>query len=327
MTDRELSAVPFDMSSFEPAPIVLLVYNRPDHTRKTLTALSENFLADKSRLIVFADGPKKQASSNQLDLIRQTREVLVSKKWCKEVEIHEADENKGLARSVTDGVSSVVEKYGKAIILEDDILTSRGFLTFMNQALEFYEDVPEVMQIAGYFLPVKNRHELPSTFFYNVNSCWGWATWQRAWKEYREDAAQLLTDVKGSKSFSKRNFNKGQGDNFHQQLIDNVEGRIHTWAVKWHASMFLKGGFCLHPSTTFVRNIGIDGSGTYSGFINFGLNSAFEDGFEYVFSRELIESEQAIDKVSRLHNRNIFNLIRNAKRWLKLRCLRTVVKN
>ena len=228
MTDRELSAVPFDMSSLEPAPIVLLVYNRPDHTRKTLTALSENFLADKSRLIVFADGPKKQASSNQLDLIRQTREVLVSKKWCKEVEIHEADENKGLARSVTDGVSSVVEKYGKAIILEDDILTSRGFLTFMNQALEFYEDVPEVMQIAGYFLPVKNRHELPSTFFYNVNSCWGWATWRRAWKEYREDAAQLLTDVEGSKSFSKRNFNKGQGDNFHQQLIDNVIALANT---------------------------------------------------------------------------------------------------
>jgi hypothetical protein len=241
------------------APIVLFVYNRPSHTLKTLEALQTNELAGQSVLYIYADGPKEGASMDEVQKIAETRRVVKSKQWCKEVILIEQQSNKGLADSIIIGVTEVVNKHGKIIVLEDDIVTSKGFLKYINDALTFYEEETKVMHVSGYMFPI--RSSLPATFFYNSNSCWGWGTWQRAWRYFNNDAQYLLSALDDGQL--KNKFNIDGGYDFYDHLKANVDGRLKTWAVKWYASFFLQNGLALHPYPSLVNNIGQDGTGEH----------------------------------------------------------------
>lgn len=296
------------------APIVLFVYNRPDHTLKTLEALSSNYLANESDLYIFSDGLKNCPSIKDKDGVKRVRKVIHSKKWCKNVYIIERNENWGLAKSITKGVSQIVNEYDRVIVLEDDIVTSSSFLKYMNSALTFYEKYPNVMHIAGYMFPIENN--LPSTFFYNANSCWGWATWKRAWKSYNNDIEFLHKNLLAKVNFTQKDYNKGQGKEFYYQLEQNLIAKMSTWAVRWHTSIYLKGGFCLHPNKSLVRNIGVDGSGQNSGILNFKINAELTDTNEFVFYSNIEENNEAIRLVKKHYDRNLLNKLRPLKRWL-----------
>lgn len=239
------------------APIALFVYNRPQHTLQTLDALAKNDLAKDSVLYVFFDGPKENTGSNEL-LKRETLlDVINSRQWCKEVHIIQREKNIGLAKNIVSGISEVLEKHDSVIVLEDDIVTSKGFLTYMNDALRVYENEHAVMHISGYMFPVKGK--LPETFFYRQTSCWGWATWKRAWKHYNNNALDLMHRAYALPYFSEIDID---GTNqFVEQLENNISGGLKTWAVKWQFSVFIQNGLCLHPGKSMVQNIGMDNSG------------------------------------------------------------------
>jgi hypothetical protein len=243
------------------SPIVLFVYSRPAHTRKVLESLSENRLSSQSILYIFADGPKPDATDEQIQNILEVRNVIREKLWCKEVNIIEKQKNCGLAASIVEGVTQIVEQYGKIIVLEDDIVTSKGFLEYMNNALNFYEKEDKVMHVAAYIPPLSNK--LPPTYFYNTASCWGWGTWNRAWKYYNNDAKYLLNEIERNGLVS--SFNVNDSYDFYGQLKANAQGELKTWAVRWYASFFLKGGYALHPYPSLVNNIGHYGNGENSG--------------------------------------------------------------
>ncbi len=240
------------------APIVLFVYNRPWHTRQTLEALAANEWADRSILYIFADGAKVDATEEQLSKITEVRQLIRSRQWCKEVHIIERQRNWGLADNIICGVTQIVNQYGRIIVLEDDIVTSPGFLRYMNEALELYANEPRVMHISGYMFPVKGQ--LPETFFYNANSCWGWATWARAWQHFINDPLYLYKQITRSKK-AVRKFNINNSFPFLSQLEANMLGKTKTWAIRWYASFFIRGGFALHPYPSLVNNIGHDNSG------------------------------------------------------------------
>jgi hypothetical protein len=249
------------------APIALFVYNRPLHTAQTLKALGQNRGIERSALHVFADGPRHIATTMDLSAIEATRRLCRSFPAAKAVILHESPVNKGLAASITEGISRILDTCDRVIVLEDDLITSPGFLEYMNSALCLYQEVPQVMEIAGYIYPVATLGLRHPTLFYNVNSCWGWGTWRRAWQHYCGDAEELkrrVDGLRGHRSFRWR-FNGGQDDKFYEQLRANAEGRLNTWAVRWHTSMFLRAGLCLHPRKSLVRNIGFDGYGTNCG--------------------------------------------------------------
>lgn len=238
------------------SPIALFVYNRPEHTQKTIKALQKNKLAPNSELFIFSDGPRTTKDEKNVKLIRDYIKNITG---FKKIVIEEKNKNQGLADSITGGVTKIVNKYGKIIVLEDDIVTSPYFLNYMNDALNLYKNEPQVMHIAGYLSPIK-KTKLPETFFYNQASCWGWATWKRAWKYFDNDANRLYTQIK-EKKLTKQFNSYGGGNNFENQLISNISGEIKTWAIKWQASVFLQNGLCLHPNRSLVENIGFDGTG------------------------------------------------------------------
>ena len=243
------------------APIVLFVYNRPSHTLKTLEALRKNALANKSILYIFADGPKVYADESTIQKINETRACIRKKQWCKEVIIYEREINLGLADSIIKGVTEIVNKHGKIIVLEDDIVTSKGFLKYMNDALNIYELEEKVMHISGYMYPLHLK--MPDTIFLNVVTPWGWGTWKSAWKYFENDATTLFNKLLQSLFFNQNDYNVGFGNEFYNQLQANVNGTLNTWAVKWHTSIFLNQGFCLHPGKSMVNNMGFDYSGTH----------------------------------------------------------------
>jgi hypothetical protein len=188
--------------------------------------------------------------------LESVRSLLRQKQWCGEVEIIESIENKGLAASICGGISTVLESFDRVIVLEDDLETSPGFLSYMNSSLEVYKEEDKVMQISGFM--VKNRPLASPTGFLRVSTSWGWATWRRAWLKYRSDVEKLSKEVekKGKSEFDL------DGYSFHfEELTRNMSGELNTWAVRWYASIFLNNGLCLYPKKSLVRNIGFDGTG------------------------------------------------------------------
>ncbi|MEO6453268.1 MAG: methyltransferase, TIGR04325 family [Ginsengibacter sp.] len=241
------------------APIVLFVYNRPWHTKQTLKALANNYLAKQSILYVFADGAKKTDNSEMRHQISETRKMIRTKKWCKEVYITEHESNLGLASNIITGVTKIIQKHGDVIVLEDDIVTSPAFLKYMNEGLNLYRDDQKVACISGYIYPVK---PLPETFFLKGADCWGWATWKRIWDTFEKNGQLLLDQLHQADAVA--DFDYYNSYPYTQMLKDQVQGKNDSWAVRWYASSYLNNQYCLYPGKSFVKNIGLDGSGVHS---------------------------------------------------------------
>lgn len=256
------------------APIILFVYNRLWHTEQTLRALMANELAVESELYIYADGPKPNATDEQLQKIHEVRQLIRQEQWCGKVHIVESEKNKGLADSIIGGVTEIVNKYGKIIVLEDDIVPTMGFLRYMNDALEMYKDDEQVMHISGYIYPHTSKIRT-ETLFLKVYSCWGWGTWQRAWKYFESDVDVHLQHYSTQEEI--RYFNiDGHMPNY-WQLVANKNGDIYTWAVKWYASWLWAGGYALFPRHSLVYNSGFDGTGEHCNANDTQLNKTRVD--------------------------------------------------
>ena len=258
------------------APIVLFAYKRPQHVLKTLQALKKNKYADKSLLIVYIDGPKPNDSIDSIKKIKEVIAIVESELWCKEVKIIIREINYGLSKSITIGVTEVIEEYGKIIVLEDDIVTDTFFLQFMNDALEKYENEESVACISGYIYPSKKS--LPETFFIKGADCWGWATWKRAWDLNNVKAENLLNQL----TIERKTYDFNFFDTYPyvQMLKDRIEGKNDSWAIIWYAHSFLKNKLCLYPGVSLVNNIGNDGSGTHTKSTGVWANQLFNKKIE-----------------------------------------------
>lgn len=242
------------------SPIVVFTFNRCNHTRQTIESLAANELAAESDLFIYSDGPRGDGDKKSVAAVR---EYIATIEGFRSITIKERHCNYGLADSIVDGVTEVVNKHGKIIVLEDDMVLSPYFLQYMNAALEFYKSEERVMHIAGYMLPI-DITGLPEAFFMRQSSCWGWATWDRAWQYFfrGDDSFDGFSDEEIHR------FNLDGYNDYWVQAVANREGRLKTWAVYWYASVFKRKGLCLHPRTSLVDNIGHDGSGANCGWGN-----------------------------------------------------------
>jgi hypothetical protein len=254
----------FGQAKSEPlAPIVLFVYNRPIHTERTLSALKRNSLAEESDLIIFSDGPK---NVEDLKGVEAVRELVSGLQGFRSVKTSFQEENLGLANSVISGVTKVVSQYGKVIVLEDDLEVSERFLEFMNSALNHYEGQESVFSIGGYQFP-EITMPIPSAYEFDTYTgfrccSWGWATWADRWKQVDWNIEH--TDDFFDDPVARERFNRG-GEDLTVSLLEQRKGQIDSWAIRYCFSHFINGKFCIYPTKTLVRNIGLDGSGVHCG--------------------------------------------------------------
>ena len=246
------------------APIALFVFNRPVHTRTTLDALRANHGAAQSDLIVFCDAERTGEDSENVSTVRS---IVKQAAGFRSLEVVERSANLGLANSIIGGVSDVLRRYDRVIVMEDDLLTSQFFLQYMNEALDHYANDERVASIHGYTYPVGRA--LPETFFLRGADCWGWACWQRSWKLFEPDGRSLLAKLE-SRQLT-RQFDLDGAYGFTQMLRDQIRGANNSWAVRWHASAFLAGKLTLYPGRSLVYNTGNDLSGSH------GINTNIYD--------------------------------------------------
>lgn len=244
------------------APIVLFAYNRASHVRLTLESLSANELAADSDLFIYADGPKPSATAEQIQKINEVRKVIREKKWCKTVTINESAVNKGLANSIIEGVTNIVNKFDKIIVIEDDVIFSPYFLKFMNDAIELYKDQAQVLSIGSwsYFCPPEKFSG--DTYFFRFPDCKGWATFKRAWNLFEPDAAVAYKKLKQQKKLAL--FNAGLPyPYFTNMLKDQINGKINSWAIRWTATAILNDKLSLFPKQTLSKDIGFGDEATH----------------------------------------------------------------
>jgi hypothetical protein len=242
------------------APIALFVYNRPEHTLQTLTELSKCKLIKESTLFIFSDGQKPEATEKDTNRIREVRKIIRQQKWAGTVHLREQETNKGLAKSVVDGVTELCEKFGRVMVLEDDLLVSKSFLTYMNAALEKYKNEEKVYQISGYMFPVKHTIE-KDAFFLPLITTWGWATWKRAWDCFDWNPAGALEKLKDKKI--RKRFNLDGSYPYSEMLEARLNNKNQSWGILFWWAVFSRDGIVLHPRESLTCNIGFDNSGEH----------------------------------------------------------------
>ncbi|WP_338792688.1 hypothetical protein [Bernardetia sp. MNP-M8] len=277
------------------SPVILFVYKRSNHTRQVLEALAVCQNSKDTPLIIYSDGAKPNASSKDKEEIEQTRQVLRDFKEQKEsdflsIEIYEAQSNKGLAKSVKEGITKQINKYEKIIVLEDDIVPQKGFLKYMNDALEKYENEDKVWGISASAFPLDNEKMVEQqTFFLPVNSSWGWATWKKTWDKVDFDIDSIFQKF-NQNSITPKEYNFGSYY-YYQILEAQKENKIDSWATFFMATMFLEKGWFLFPKKSLVQNTGFDATGTHCTEEDLFFNTAVKDFVEVNEIPFFIENE------------------------------------
>lgn len=237
------------------APIALFAYRRPEHVARTIAALRDNAEAEASILYIFSDAAKDVGSASEVE---QVRAFLGGVEGFRKVELSFHSQNQGLARNITGGVSAVLRRHDSVIVVEDDLVVSPFFLRFMNEALAFYKNERRVGSISGFSYPISG----PETYFIRGADCWGWATWRDRWRHYKPNGSALLAQLEERGLVGAFDYEGAMG--YMGMLRDQIEGKNDSWAVRWHASCFLRNLLILYPGRTLVQNIGNDGSGTHA---------------------------------------------------------------
>jgi hypothetical protein len=243
------------------APVLLFTFNRPEHTEKTLTALSQNEGAKYTDLFIFSDGPRNKTDYTA---VHKVRKLINLNEWnykFNTIQIVENLENKGLAASIINGVTSIFNSYESVIVLEDDLLTTQDFLTFMNTCLNNYKGMEKTGSVTGYN-PIVS---MPADYSYDVyfstrSSSYGWGTWRDIWQNVDWDA-NAYSSFK--KSYNQRkNFNLTGYDRAKRLDLQMTKG-ANSWSVIFGFHLFVNNLFTIHSSNSKILNIGWDGSGTH----------------------------------------------------------------
>lgn len=296
------------------APILLFVYNRPLHVKKSIEALLANELAKDSELYVFSDAAKDEASKSDVEEVRR---FVHSIDGFKQIHIVEREKNWGLARNIIDGVIQLVNEHGRVIVLEDDLIAAPYFLTFMNDALETYKDEEKVGHIQA--CDFTKDPTLPDTFLIKFTGSWGWATWKRAWKHFNPNGQELLDELIRRKLTRQFDFNGKYG--FTRMLRRQIEGKNNSWAIRWNASLFLADILSLNVGRSLIQNEGFDGSGTNCGSDNLYDTSLWMKPLPVVKISPIVENIEARKAFTNYYARtNSFfaKAMRRIKRTLKI---------
>lgn len=273
------------------APIVIFVYNRLDHTRQTIDALAKNALAKKSDLFIYSDAAKSENGAAKVQETRQYIDAITNQMLFKSVTIIKAEKNRGLANSVIHGVTEIINKYGKVIVVEDDLITTPDFLSYMNKAIDFYEDDQTIWSISGYSFKMKIPKSYHHDIFYSYRaSSWGYATWADRWNTVDWDVKDY-SDFKTNR-VKRKQMNRG-GRDMARMLDSQMEGRIDSWAIRWCYEQSKQNKFTIYPVHSRVKNIGLDGSGTHS---KASKRNAKWDSLLNSSNKEVVFEKLVIDK-------------------------------
>lgn len=292
------------------APIVIFCYNRPDHLRRTVEALAANQLAARSELIIYSDGPRNEADRPKIAAVRA---YLASITGFRSVSIVTASKNKGLARSVIEGVTEVVNRYGRVIVMEDDLICTTDFLGYINDALDTFEENPLILSVSGYSFSTGavSSYKEDTALVFRASSL-GWGTWKNRWEKVDWQVSDFPEFLNSAERKSRL---KDAGEDILPMIIKQQRGLINSWAVRWTYHHVRSEGYCLISRYSKIRTIGDDGSGSNPVAATFRQDIGFGD--REISLNPAIRPDAAITRFIRRNNRP--SLFRRVINWFKFR--------
>lgn len=298
------------------SPIAIFIYRRPEKLRNMLCSLKQCIGFDQSPIMVFADGPRSDEDRTEVERARAVAIELLGDRAI----YYLSDVNRGLAKSVMDGVAHVLRQFETVIVLEDDLVLHRGFLEFINRSLSAYINTDSVYQVSGYVPFVPEFSNQDSAVFLPFISSWGWATWRRAWSEFEPNALgweSLVTD-----SELRQQFDVQGRYGFSTMLVMQMVGQLDSWAIRWYWAVFRRSGLVLYPPTTLVQNDGMDGSGTHGRGMIRRAESMDRNSFNVFKMPITVEIREAdLKNAARalwIINGSWLGFIGNSIRWLRI---------
>lgn len=244
------------------APVAVFAYNRLDKIQKCISALEKCELVEKTTLYIFADGYKGEKDKAAVeDVHKWIKEYSAS--CFKDVNLVLKEHNCGLANSIISGVTELIDKYGRAIVVEDDLIVSPQFFRYMNEGLDFYQHDDRIWAMASYGYDLKSLREYKHDIYVGYRaSSWGWATWKDRWETVDwevKDYEKLQQSLEMQKKFC-----RGGGD-LYPMLQRQMRGESDSWAIRWNYAASMQDKLTVYPKVGLVSNDGFDGSGTHSG--------------------------------------------------------------
>jgi hypothetical protein len=241
-------------------PVVLLIYKRPETTRKVLEVLSK---VNPGKLFIIADGASKD-SIDEINQVKRTRDLIEKIDWQCDLYKNYSEEHLGLRRRVVSGLNWVFDREENAIILEDDCVPDISFFQFCKELLNHYSDDERIMVISGDNYQ-KGRRRTPYSFYFSrYNHCWGWATWKRAW-EYYDDEISLWPQIR-DEGWLRDIFGKNNNvEKYWTRIFNSVyDNEIESWAYRWTYSCWMQSGLTILPNVNLVTNIGFGDQATHT---------------------------------------------------------------
>jgi len=281
------------------APILLFTYKRLETLEKTVQSLQQNELSSGSELFIFSDGAK---TDEDVSSVHKVREYLKSISGFKSVHIFETRQNKGLANSIIEGVTQVINEYGKVIVLEDDLLTSPNFLLYMNQALNFYERNSKIFSVAGYSynVPLLRKNWQKDYYVTYRTSSWGWGSWKERWNSIDWDVKgfdEFINDPKEIKRFLLL------GRDVNRLLKNQMTGKMDSWAIRMCFSQFKQNKLTIYPKVSKIQNIGFMPGATHTvRGKRFRTILDTGDQNKFLFDEDIVVDDKLLRKIDSLRS-------------------------
>ncbi len=242
------------------APVIVFAYNRADKIKSCIDSLLMCDGHGETEVFVYSDGAKGEDDNEAVGQVRKCLDSYKKEHSFKSLSVIKRGENQGLAGNVISGVSEVMKRYGRAIVLEDDLTVTADFLDFMNEALDFYEDDEDIWSVTGFSEPIGDFAGYEHDVYYSYRaSSYGWGTWSDRWESVDWDMKRY--DEVISDRTLRKNFERG-GRDMTRILKDQRVGLVDSWAIRWCLSQSLQDKYTVYPVRSFIFNSGYDGSGT-----------------------------------------------------------------
>lgn len=256
-----------------PIPVALIVFNRPDVTRRTFESVRT---ARPERLFVIGDGPRVDRPQDA-ERCAAVRSAVEAVDWPCEVRTRFSADNLGCEGNVETGLDWVFSQVDRAIVLEDDCLPDPTFFRFASELLDRYAEDPRVWHIAG------NSHGVPTRFYGDASyafstwaSVWGWATWADRWQAHRStfhrDHVRRSPDDRGDAPVRSRPAVPASGALVtragRRHFADAATSQdviTHGWDKHWWLTIMTEGGLSVSPSVNLVENVGFGADATHTG--------------------------------------------------------------
>ncbi len=296
------------------APISIFVYNRPKHTKTMLNTLSNCLLIKNSKVYFFVDGPKK---SDDKEKVKEVIKILNNfKKKHNKTVINISNKNLGTYLNLTNGISNILKKHKKIIVLEDDLKLKKNYLLFMNQALSKYSSKKNILQISGYSYPIETKNS--EAYFLNLTSCWGWGTWNDRWIKFskylnkKSEISSICEQIELNKNM-KYQFNICNSYNYLNFLKKQITSNFNSWGVLFYLYSFKNKNLNLFPALSLVENVGFDGTGLHKSRSNVYNLDSNKRIIKFKLTSKIYNNKENLLKVSYFLKKelNFFNKIKN----------------